>query len=242
MSEFILDPYDEEERLDKAIEQLNRYAVIANREPDKIKTIDLRNTNIKLSTGLQHIQIAYTTHVGKQSLKSIECTAVALGVNRLICMPIIQDMANTNIYLMFNKNVNLQRRFLADSNNTLRFEFNEPYHTQYQRHHYIYTSTASQLGHICNEAKIDLNYMYIIAEMYGVMSLMEALVEIPSLTHYESFIEETKMFESQLDEYKDMLKIKYKLYTILNNQKLLSNIDEDVIKVLKQKGLIKVVE
>jgi len=113
MTEFVLDPYDEEERLDKAIEQLNRYAVIVNREPDKIIIKDIRNTNLKLSMGLQHIQIAYIPYVGKQSLKSIECATVAAGVRKLICMPLITDMSNTNIFLMFNKDVNMQRRFLS---------------------------------------------------------------------------------------------------------------------------------
>jgi len=69
---------------------------------------------------------------------------------------------------------------------------------------------------------------------------MEALVDIPSVPIYESFIEETNLFESQLDEYKDIQKIKYKMFTVEGNRKVLSDIDEAVINVLKQKGLIKI--
>lgn len=230
---------DFNERLEQAISNLKKYD---DMEPDQIGKIELRSTQMSISVALQYIQIEYTHHLGKIPLKAVECAVLDKGVKKLFTLPVITDTMNTNIYLMYHPDKETRRRYLSDTNKTIKFDFNDPFYSKNPIYHFIDSSAAASLGYISHEGKLDTKYLYVIAECFGVISYFEALKEIPDEDIYTSLITETELFITQLEEFKDIRKIKYRLFHSVDGCKVLDNIDDGVIKLLQEKGLRKLPE
>jgi hypothetical protein len=216
---------DENTELKICMITLNDMLLLEKNSNDEYsKTISLRKLPYDLNVGREYIQMIYKRKINKQlNICPLECSILWFGVNQIIKNPLFDEWTRTQEYLMENPDIKQRKRFRASYNDIYSKPFVNPYSTS-PRKYYIDLETAKRLGHLCSTHKIDINYLYPIAHLYGQIFFMKALDNIPNKEVYDSIESEVAFFEEQIEEELDLKKIMYKLYSKQDDGRKILNI------------------
>jgi hypothetical protein len=220
MVEVTLNPYDpnRQKNFDNIILDLKNIGA-----KEDYSLFGVRSVPIDMKLGLDYLHIEYTKYAPKMTNVFLEAKIVENGARHIRGLPFIKDLLKMGHFMRSDPIIKKSKRYRADYNLTIKFEYLQPYYTKSPRNHGITSDAAKNLGNLSHWTHLDYTYLYCIAELYGQIFFMDSLEKQPDQECYDANKLETDHFEEQLIEEIDHSKIRYRLYELQQDRKLLKS-------------------